>query len=68
MKRIVVTVTESKAGHLDIVKEDVESKKATEIEKAVAGAILAAVQERIDDIMAQAEECGASTSKEVRHG
>lgn len=69
MIRLSVTIEEYKPMRLNIVKERVDPKKAvTEIERAIAGAIETAIQDRIDEIMAEAEEAGAETSREVRHG
>lgn len=68
MVRVGVKIVEKAPGHFDIIKERGESKDATEVEKVLADAVEAGMQERINMIMESAAEFGAETSREVRRG
>lgn len=68
MISLKVVIEEYEPMLFNIVRERADSKSATEIETAIAGAIEAALQDRINEIMAKAKEAVAETSEEVANG
>lgn len=68
MVRVGVKIVENSKGHFEIIKERADTKDATEIETLLGNAVESALQVCLDEIMEEAKQHGAETSREVRHG